>query len=265
MRGIDANSIGTRIRELRKKAQLTQKELADKLYVSVQAVSYWEKGRNLPDVSIWREIEQVLGKVFMPMDEIIINSEYKLKGLTLLTEIDDYEKLIEAEHQIVNAVEIDAIFAKTIRTWIHSALALAIGYEVYYKRNLRRTESGYELSWQGIGFVLSSMLSRDEYEFWASKKPTGFPFTHKRNNMAQVIEYMSFQIGGDLFEDFDENGYRQGFVQQVGSVGERAGDYLTTILPDDENSILMVIFRSCLAEMRELLGDTWILENDSID
>lgn len=42
--------IGKRIGELRKKAGMTQAELADKLMVSHQAVSQWERSETLPDV-----------------------------------------------------------------------------------------------------------------------------------------------------------------------------------------------------------------------
>ena len=44
--------IGTRIRELRRKCDLTQEKLADYLGVSYQAVSKWETGVSSPDLSL---------------------------------------------------------------------------------------------------------------------------------------------------------------------------------------------------------------------
>ena len=53
-------SIGQYIQFLRKQNHLSQKELAEKLGVSFQAVSKWETGENLPDVSILLELADVL-------------------------------------------------------------------------------------------------------------------------------------------------------------------------------------------------------------
>ena len=47
---------GKIIKEIRKKYNLTQKDLADKYHVTYQAVSKWENGKNMPDVTILKEI-----------------------------------------------------------------------------------------------------------------------------------------------------------------------------------------------------------------
>ena len=48
--------IGKFIKDLRKKNNLTQKELADKYNVTYQAVSKWENGKNMPDLSLLKEM-----------------------------------------------------------------------------------------------------------------------------------------------------------------------------------------------------------------
>ena len=53
------NKLGDKIKELRKKHNITQKELADKLNVTYQAVSKWERGINYPDISIIKEISNL--------------------------------------------------------------------------------------------------------------------------------------------------------------------------------------------------------------
>ena len=52
--------IGKFIAELRKEKEMTQKELADKLGVTDRAVSKWENGRGMPDVSLLRKISEIL-------------------------------------------------------------------------------------------------------------------------------------------------------------------------------------------------------------
>ncbi len=47
---------GKLIREIRKKNHLTQKDLADKYHVTYQAVSKRENGKNLPDITLMKQI-----------------------------------------------------------------------------------------------------------------------------------------------------------------------------------------------------------------
>ena len=53
--------IGQRIKDLRKKADMTQDRLADYLGVSAQAVSKWELGQTAPDLSLIALLCRVLG------------------------------------------------------------------------------------------------------------------------------------------------------------------------------------------------------------
>ena len=55
------NTIGQNIAELRKKKGLTQEELAEKMCVTAQAVSKWERDASYPDVTALSELAKVLG------------------------------------------------------------------------------------------------------------------------------------------------------------------------------------------------------------
>ena len=57
---MDTLKIGRYIQHLRKAAGMTQKELAEKLNLSFQAVSKWENGDSLPDTGILLELCDVL-------------------------------------------------------------------------------------------------------------------------------------------------------------------------------------------------------------
>ncbi len=55
---MNPEKVGKFIKELRKKNNLTQKDLADKYGVTYQAVSKWENGINLPEISLIRQMSK---------------------------------------------------------------------------------------------------------------------------------------------------------------------------------------------------------------
>ena len=57
---MDSLKIGQYIQNLRKAAGLTQKELAEKLNLSFQAVSKWENGDSLPDTGVLLDLCDIL-------------------------------------------------------------------------------------------------------------------------------------------------------------------------------------------------------------
>ena len=58
---MDQIKIGKVIAECRKKASLTQMQLAERLSITDRAVSKWETGRAMPDTSIMLELCEILG------------------------------------------------------------------------------------------------------------------------------------------------------------------------------------------------------------
>ena len=68
------NHIGTRIRELRARQNLTQRELADRIFVARKTVSNWEAGHREPDVSMIGRIARSLG---VDVTELLDDSDYE--------------------------------------------------------------------------------------------------------------------------------------------------------------------------------------------
>ena len=104
-------TIGQYIQFLRKQKKLSQKDLADKLYVSFQAVSKWETGENLPDSSILLNLADILetttdkilsGGVFIKRNKKI-NIENLKEGIAALEDM----KLFLGEYSMfyIGAVE----------------------------------------------------------------------------------------------------------------------------------------------------------------
>lgn len=72
---MDQKKIGEFIKNIRLEHNLTQKEFADELGVTFQAVSKWETGKNVPDIGIMKDISK---KYNVNIDEIL-NGEKKDK------------------------------------------------------------------------------------------------------------------------------------------------------------------------------------------
>lgn len=57
---MDAMKTGELIARVRKEKELTQRDLAEELHVSVQAVSKWERGRSCPDIALLEPLAEAL-------------------------------------------------------------------------------------------------------------------------------------------------------------------------------------------------------------
>ena len=71
---MNQEKIGSFIKKIRKDNNLTQKELADKLGVTYQAVSKWENGLNIPDIGIIKEISKMYN---IEIDELLSGEKKK--------------------------------------------------------------------------------------------------------------------------------------------------------------------------------------------
>lgn len=78
---MDQERIGKLIKELRKNNNLTQKDLADSLGVTYQAVSKWENGKNIPDISILKELSN---KYNIDINDLLEGNNIKKKKNKLL-------------------------------------------------------------------------------------------------------------------------------------------------------------------------------------
>ena len=75
---MDQERIGNFIKSIRLENNLTQKEFADNLGVTYQAVSKWENGKNIPDISV---LKQICDKYNINIDDILNGEKKELKKL----------------------------------------------------------------------------------------------------------------------------------------------------------------------------------------
>lgn len=70
---MDTNKIGSFIKELRISRNMTQKELAEKINCTDKAISRWETGRGVPEVSLLMPLSKALG---VSVNELLMGERY---------------------------------------------------------------------------------------------------------------------------------------------------------------------------------------------
>lgn len=98
---MDQEKIGKFIASCRKETGLTQAALADKLNITDRAVSKWETGRSLPDVSIMLELCNLLN---ISVNELLTGEHISM---------DDYKEKAEA-----NLLEMTKKIERIDRNWL---------------------------------------------------------------------------------------------------------------------------------------------------
>ena len=91
---MDQIKIGKFIAELRKEHNMTQLVLADKLGVSDRAISKWENGRGLPEVSLMKPLCEILG---ITLDELMNGERVEKSEFVSVSEQNMLKILLECE------------------------------------------------------------------------------------------------------------------------------------------------------------------------
>lgn len=144
-------TLNAQLKEFRKQQNLTQKEVAEKLYITRQAVSNWETGKTSPDLETLHKLAELY---HVPIETFFKKPAFKQEGeQTQLNE--DPKKWQKEENQQVNyinnfrkyidrlpyaGVAITLLIALLIYTqldtvplkgWLYSLLPLLINIAVY--------------------------------------------------------------------------------------------------------------------------------------
>ena len=109
---MNQDKIGKFILELRKNKNMTQAELAEKLGVTDRAISKWENGRGLPDLSLMKPLCDELGITVNELlgGEKLTNQDYKEKSEeNILNTIDYTDKKIKKSKKIFGIILISIV------------------------------------------------------------------------------------------------------------------------------------------------------------
>jgi len=172
--------IGSKIRQSRKEAKITQEQAAEALGVSRQTISNWENEKSYPDII----------SVLKMSDLYNVSLDYLLKGESAMNSYVDY--LDES----TNVVKSRKKFSKLIL--ILSYLVIwAVAVIVFWCFTGEEDAMGYSLMYLWIilpaaTFVVSLLISRNN--FWGRYKwlgSTGFGF------MYMLGEYATFSMANN--------------------------------------------------------------------
>ena len=142
------------IAKIRKNKDLTQEQLAEKLNVSVNAVSKWERGMNFPDISNMKDLccileisinELLEGKILNENEQKRISDKNVISMLTTKKQLENMQILTEILIFIGIVITITLTSVLAITT-IQKVITLIIGcfiwgYGLLLRIKLRKTIS----------------------------------------------------------------------------------------------------------------------------
>lgn len=209
---MDQEKIGKFIQKLRKEKELTQQELANKLNVTDRAVSKWETGRGLPDLSI---IKPLCEELDISINELLSGEKLNKKEYNEKLE-ENIEKTIEYTNDkiknIKNKINITLIVIGTIISIILLDTAQAILFKNSPLIGIRDEYLSDADSYVDKGILVNTyycVKEKDIVEVKVLFKTTKFDCPVDRENMCppypQKIPTMDFEESKKISMTIKEN------------------------------------------------------------
>jgi len=144
---IDISKVGKKIEQLRSSNNMTQNDLAQKMFVTHQAVSKWERGINLPSIETIVLLTDLFGVSF---DELIYDLEVTTENIEELLKTHSRNYLMQnlLESKIDNLSDVFYLFDKNERLQLLHRLVKNNDFEVIEEvwAYLSKSERRYLLS-----------------------------------------------------------------------------------------------------------------------
>jgi len=146
---MNQEKIGKFIAQKRKSKKLTQEQLAEKLGVSTNAVSKWERGLCLMDMSLLKPLSKILG---VTINEILSGEEIKQEDI-----------INKTDENIVNLTELYDLKSSKIGVDVFTFITLIL--LIYYgKKDMNCL--GFAMIW----FIYRMTYSYNKYKYTKDKK-----------------------------------------------------------------------------------------------
>jgi len=210
---VNSNKLGERIKEYRQKNSISQRELAERLFVSDKTISRWELGKGLPDIDLLPKIAEVLE---ITIDELVgfenLGDNGKAADLEMIrAELERRENLLREKEQqqknkIMKLKRIAGIGIITIALVLLFVLLICSLVKPKYELSLVgiTTSEGYEVCSLKAGDGLPSLDANgrtllgfvdDDYNYYSQD---GFSMPEKNLRLrALFAEEMPLFAGSD--------------------------------------------------------------------
>lgn len=155
MKEINKKDFGEFVCKKRKEKNMTQKDIAEKLYVSVQAVSKWERGKSLPDISLLMPLAKILDVKLVNLlesrEEKAEDSQKIENLLEKIVEINKEDEINKGKEKIKRAVFLALAF-----------IFIGIEYYFLYRKFNFQIENFLTIGILGVIFSIYLYLLIDE-------------------------------------------------------------------------------------------------------
>lgn len=152
---MDAHYTGNKITELRKSKNWTRKDIAEKLHVSVAAVSKWERVLNFPDLSLMEPLSEIL--------EISVSELLGLENESADQVIKDITAISEEEKKASNRRYWKGFCAAAVTAVLFIASAFLVFLSVSHNRIMRMIFEG--IGGSGILNLIAVMVGLAAWTF----------------------------------------------------------------------------------------------------
>ena len=147
------NSLGEKIKKLRLENNLTQEELADKLYVSNKTISSWECDRTIPDINMLFKLSSIFHcNLYSLLDQNYYNNIPLEIEVKLKVQDNEYKRLLnllkDKSNNIKDVMEKDIYFKTPIKKEYKEVLRIRKENDLYIlsykKENTDKTRDEFE-------------------------------------------------------------------------------------------------------------------------
>lgn len=191
---LNMEKVGQKISELRKFLNMTQMELADKMNISFQAVSNWERGNTMPDISKLPElaglfgitIDELLGEKSELLESVLNDktSDY-LKNNSVTSE--DFKKIVP----ILKPKQTDEIFEKANPSFVISEVTEVLPFINRDILNQLALKSAEECNYKELDEILP-FIDKKIINIIANK------IISEGKNISEIAPFVSKEIIGEL-------------------------------------------------------------------
>ena len=163
---MNAEYTGNKIKELRNKKGFTQKQLAEKLFVTDKAVSKWERGINYPDIAL---LDRIANELDVTVVELLgLENSSSDEVVTSMTILSKQEK----EQICAN------LFWRGILSVVFGiAIIIVLTWTIHVIHGIQYEQAWLKISniitWLSFVRVLNALLLiNGGYTIWKSRKLT---------------------------------------------------------------------------------------------